>query len=105
MANSSDPCNCPSCGKHGDHKQLDAPAFKVIGGCSPPSFSYNLGKNMEKAKQMRAVHEEKFGKHEEYVQGSPGSRRVIDSDSVTVHGDIGGSLKEREDVINRKAAP
>lgn len=101
MSRSSEECPCPQCGSFGDHRQMGIPNFRIVGGTT--SSSYNLSRNMENAKRTRSEHEARFGKHEEYVTGSPGSRRVIDPETdVTIHGDVGDSSKERMDIIERK---
>jgi putative FmdB family regulatory protein len=97
MANSSDPCNCPSCSTHGNHRQISLPSIKTTD--TNNSFTYKLGSNMEQAHRIRREHQAIYGKHEEYV--TPGSHRMINPESITVTGDV-GTKADKEAAINRK---
>lgn len=64
------PAECPSC--HGEAPRIPCiPAVQIAGGDVQQSFLYRAGKAMAKAKEERAAHEERFGKHQEYTQKLP----------------------------------
>lgn len=100
MSESSVLTDCPGCGANANHRVVSTPALHVEG--SNNTFGYKFGKNMDKAKEIRHNHEEKFGDYDDFTGSRSGApRRLIDPDEdITYIGDV--DKRTFEEVTNNE---